>query len=108
MAKRKLPPEKKVWARIVNQGWEIYLTSGETLRPIEPIDRGHAERLARTLSVYRISFLSPVVQLTGEEKQIAVELALVDDSGQSDFDTNSAWIFAADAQTRAVVFEYHH
>ncbi|MDQ1561339.1 MAG: hypothetical protein QOE85_680, partial [Actinomycetota bacterium] len=51
MAKRKPPPEKKVWARIVNQGWEIYLTNGETLRPIELIGREQAERLARTLSV---------------------------------------------------------
>jgi hypothetical protein len=108
MAKRKLPPEKKVWARIVKQGWEIYLTNGETLRPIELIGRGQAEQLARTLSVYRISFLSPVVNLTGNEKQIAAELALVDDSGRSDFDTNSAWIFGADSQTRAVVFEYNH
>ncbi len=108
MAKRKLPPEKKVWARIVNQGWEIYLTTGETLRPIESIGRGQAERLARTLSVYRISFLRPVVDLTGNEKQIAVELALLDDSGPSDFDMNSAWIFGAGAQARAVVFEYHH
>jgi hypothetical protein len=108
MAKRKPPPEKKVWARIVNQSWEIYLTNGETLRPIKLIGRGQAEQMARAMSVYRISFLSPVVNLTGNEKQIASELALVDDSGRSDFDTNTVWIFGADTQTRAVVFEYNH
>jgi len=97
-----------VWARVLNQGWEIYLTNGQTLRPIERIDRERARRLTATMNVYQISFLSPVVNLTGNEKQIALELALVGEGDQSELFANSAWIFGANDQTRAVVFEYHH
>jgi hypothetical protein len=60
------------------------------------------------MNVYRISFLSPVVNLTGNERQIAVELAQVGEVDQLELFASSAWIFGADDQTRAVVFEYQH
>jgi hypothetical protein len=106
MAKRKLPPAPKLWARMVGgRDWEIYLPNGETMRQIDDLDVAQATGLARTMSVYRLSYLSPVRDLTGDAQGIAEAFGEV---GATSFEFNTIHLFESREGSRAVVFHHHH
>ena len=69
--------------------------------------KAEAAELSKNCAVFVIAYLSPVRELTGDQRAIAVELDKTDDAGTTLF-TNSAWRFATAKGDQAVVFEYHH
>ena len=106
MAKRKAPPAPKVWSHLVNgREWEIYLTNGQTLRPVEEIDLALAHKLALSLSVFHISYGTPLRDLTGDASAIRVAFSEV---GAKGYEHNTVHLFGSREGTRAVVFDHHH
>jgi beta-lactamase superfamily II metal-dependent hydrolase len=76
MPKRKPPSAPKMWSHLVNgRDWEIYLTNGQTLRPVEEIEVSAARELAKTSQVILISYGSSAADLTGDRSAIADALA---------------------------------
>lgn len=104
--KRKPPPEGKIWARIAGSEWHINLPDGTTFTKSRDIDRPEAAKLATTLPVYLISYLSPVVDLTGDADAIEKELEKTTENVR--LFGNTASVFSAPSGAQAVVFEGHH
>ena len=104
--KRKPPPDRKVGARIVGGEWHINLPDGTKFTHRRDLDRLEAGKLAKTLPVYLISYLSPVVDLTGDA--VAIEREVENTSENIRLFANSAALFSAASGAQAVVFERHH
>lgn len=104
--KRKPPPDRKVWARIVGGEWHINLPDGTKFTHRRDLDRLEAGKLAKTLPVYLISYLSPVVDLTGDA--VAIEKEVANTSENFRLFSNTAALFSTPSGTQAVVFEHHH
>ena len=104
--KRKAPPERKIWARIVGGEWYINLPDGTKLNKSRDLDQPEAGNLAKSLPVCLISYLSPVVDLTGDA--VAIEREVENTSENIRLFANSAALFSAASGAQAVVFERHH
>jgi hypothetical protein len=107
MPKRKPPPEKRTWSRIVNGEWRVYLVSGEVLAPVRDLTIIEAHTLATVMSVYHLGYLLPVRDLTNDHTAIASEFALAAD-GISGPEFNELHLFRGDGGTEAVVIEHRH
>lgn len=107
MPKRKPPPEKRVWARIVDREWRVNLVSGEILRPVRDLSVEDARRAASTLPVFYLGFLLPVRELTGNRSSIESELAQPRDEVEG-VEWNSFSLFRGDRGTEAVIIEHNH
>lgn len=107
MAKRRKPPERRVWARLVDREWRVTLVDGEVLRPVGPLSPAEARTASTQVRTFLIGFLMPVVDLTGDDRAIraATSLTATDDSGA---EWNSCARFRGDRGTEAVVIEHHH
>jgi len=49
MPKRKPPPERRVWARVINHAWRATLVDGEVLTPIRDITAAEAADVSASL-----------------------------------------------------------
>lgn len=107
MPKRKPPPEKRVWARIVNREWRVNLPSGEILTPVRLLSKAEAQTLSMTLPVYYLGFVLPVRDLTSDRALIAAELAHTGDDVTGP-EWNELHLFRGDRGTEAVIIEHHH
>ena len=107
MPKRKRPPEKRVWARIVNREWRVNLVSGEVLTPVRDLSATEARVLMMGRAVFSLGFLMPVRELRGDDTAIASLL----NSTESDVrgpEWNSIALFRGGHGTEAIVIEHHH
>src|SRR5664279_123362 len=107
MPKRKPPPEKRVWARLVNREWRVNLVSGEILRPVRELSVLEARSAASSLPVFYLGFLIPVRELTGDRSAIESELALSEDDVEGS-EWNSFTLFRGDRGTEAVIIDHNH
>lgn len=107
MPKRKPPPEKRIWARIVNREWRVHLVSGEVLTPVRDLPIGEAREFAKLLPVYFLGYGLPVRDLTNDANAISSEFALAaaDISGP---EFNELRLFRGDRGTEAVIIERFH
>ena len=106
MPKRKPPPEKRIWARMLGTEWQINLLDGEVLKPVRDLTAPEARELVSGRRVFLISYLSPVRELTGDSRTIETQLAAV--SNEPALFANSASLFRGARGSEAVVLEYHH
>jgi hypothetical protein len=58
------------------------------------------------MSVYWLSYLSPVRDLTADATEIDRELARTDNSGE--LESNSSWLFRGTKGSEALILEHHH
>ena len=79
---------------------------GTKLNKSRDLDQPKAGNLAKTLPVYLVSYLSPVVDLTGDA--VAIEREVENTSEKIRLLANSAALFSAASGAQAVVFERHH
>jgi hypothetical protein len=105
--KPKRPPEKRVWARIVNGEWRVNLMNGEVLIPVRRLSVIEARRMMTNLPTFYLGFLMPVRELTGDKAAIEAELAL-SRAKVTGYEWNSFELFRGDRGTEAVVIEHHH
>jgi hypothetical protein len=106
MPKRKAPPEKHTWARMLGREWQVILVSGEVLKPARDLSATEARELASIHLVFLLSYGSPVRDLTGDARAIAKEIDLIADEPL--LFTNSASLFRGSMGSAAVVLEYIH
>ena len=107
MPKRKLPPEKRTWARLVHQEWQLNLVSGEVLVPVRELSASEARQLSRTLPVFYFGFGMPVRDLTGDSGAIEAELNLTRNDVRGP-EWNYLALYRGPRGTEAVVIDHQH
>ena len=107
MPKRKPPPKKRAWVRVVNGELRVNLTSGEVLTPVRDLSVADARQLVVGMPVFYFGYGIPVRELTGESA--AIDLALTSSRDDVDgWEYNTFAFFRGDRGTAAVVIEHHH
>jgi len=107
MPKRKPPPERRVWARVIDREWRLNLVGGEVLRPERELSVEDARRAAAAMPVFYLGYLLPVLELTADSSSIESEL----NRSREDIDGpewNSFALFRGDRGAEAMIIEHHH
>ena len=107
MPKRKPPPEKRTWARIVNREWQLNLVDGEILTPVRELSVLEGRQLIRNLRVFYFGYGMPVRELSGDGAAIESELKLV--SGDVRIpERNGLELYRSTDGAEAVVIYHQH
>lgn len=108
MPKRRPPAPPRPRAYMIGPQWRITMPDGEVLLTLRDVDQTEARDLARRLSVLLISYLSPVRDLTGDAKEIAAQVAIMDEANAEPHEINTASVFKGSGGTEVLVLEHHH
>jgi hypothetical protein len=107
MPKRKPPPVKRTWARIVNREWQLNLVGGEILTPVRELSVAEGRQLIKKLRVFYFGYGMPVRELSGDGAAIESELKLV--SGDVRIpERNELELYRSPGGTEAVVVYHQH
>jgi hypothetical protein len=106
MPKQKPPRAPKMWSHMTESGdWEIHLPDGQTLRRLEDLELGAAQKRANSGMVIWIAYGIPARDLSGDVAALAEELV---PPKQKRFEHNTFHLFGSTEGARALVVEFHH